>query len=139
MKRYMLDASAFMLLIKKADEENTVKCLGESVILDLTFFEVGNAVWKEGTLTKLVSEEAAKIMQAAAQTILQRMESVGYDPGSFEEIVEIAKEERITFYDSSYIHAAKLRGLQLVTEDKALRAKAEKYVKTQNTTGLLPL
>ena len=126
-----------MLLIKKADTENTVKCLRDSVILDLTFYEVGNAVWKEGTLAKLVTAEAAKTMQATAQTVLGRVKRVGCEPDSFGEIVEIAKAERLTFYDSSYIHAAKQGGLQLVTEDKALRERAEKYVKTQSTSGLL--
>lgn len=137
MKQYLLDASALMLLIKKADTENTVKRLRDSVILDLTFYEVGNAVCKEGTLAKLVTAEAAKTMRAAAQTVLGRMERVGCEPDSFGEIVEIAKAEKLTFYDSSYIYAAKRGALQLATEDKALKVSAAKYVKTQSTSGLL--
>ena len=62
------------------------------------------------------------------------MERLDSQSSSFEKILEIAKTEKLTFYDSSYIHFAKEKALQLLTEDKELRAKAQKYVKAQNTT-----
>ncbi len=55
--KYLLDASSLMLLIKKADVESTVACLKDSLILDLTFYEIGNAVWKESTLLKFLTPE----------------------------------------------------------------------------------
>ena len=64
--------------------------------------------------------------------------SVSTESDSFEKNLEIAKTEKLTFYDSSYIHFAKEKALQLITEDKELKAKAQKYVKAQTiTTAIL--
>ena len=134
MKQYLIDASAFMLLIKKADPKSTIKFLQDSSILDLTYYEVGNAVWKESVLTKLLTPDAAKTLQRTAETILTKIDRISSDSDSFEKIMEIAKFEKLTFYDSSYIHFAKEKGLQLITEDKELKTKAQKYVKVQNVT-----
>ncbi len=134
MKHCLIDASAFMLLIKKADPQNTIKFLQDSSILDLTYYEIGNAVWKESVLTKLLTPEAAKTLQRTAETILAKIDRINSDSNSFEKIMEIAKVEKLTFYDSSYIHFAKEKGLQLITEDKELKTKAHKYIKVQNVT-----
>ena len=87
MRHNLLDASAFMLLIKKADPQTTLQTLQDSSILDLTFYEVGNAVWKEGTLTKLLTPDAAKTLQKTAQTILTKMDRVSSELESFEKIL----------------------------------------------------
>ena len=58
--KYLLDASAFILLIKKADIDSTVQCLENSLFLDLTFYEVGNAIWKESSLTKFLTPKSEK-------------------------------------------------------------------------------
>ena len=126
-----------MLLIKKADPQTTLQTLQDSSILDLTFYEVGNAVWKEGTLTKLLTPDAAKTLQKTAQTILTKMDRVSSELESFEKILEIAKTEKLTFYDSSYIQYAKGKGLQLITEDKELKTKAQKHVKAQTITTVI--
>ena len=42
----------------------------------------------------------------------------------------------ITAYDTSYIVLAEKNGLTLVTEDKKLRAKAEKLVKAVSLTQI---
>ncbi len=134
MKHNLLDASAFMLLIKKADLQTTLKCLQDSSVLDLTFYEVGNAIWKESTLTRLLTPDEAKTLQKTAQTILTKMDRVSSESDSFEKILEIAKTEKLTFYDSSYIHFAKEKELQLITEDKELKTKAQKHIKVQTVT-----
>jgi predicted nucleic acid-binding protein len=139
MKHYLLDASAFMLLIKKANSQNTIECLRDSSVLDLTYYEVGNAVWKESCLTKLLTPEGTKTLQRTAQIILMKMDRVSNEPDSFGKIIEIAKTENLTFYDSSYIHFAKEKGLLLITEDKGLKEKAQKYVKVQTITALLSI
>ena len=58
------------------------------------------------------------------------------EPDSFEKILEIAKTEKLTFYDSSYIHFAKEKELKLITEDKELKVKAQKHVNVQTITTL---
>jgi predicted nucleic acid-binding protein len=126
--KYLLDASALMLLIKKADVESTVACLKDSLILDLTFYEVGNAVWKESTLSKFLTPEETKRIGSLYQTILAKIDQAKNESEDFQKILEIAQDEKLSFYDSSYLFFAKQRGLPIVTEDKKLEMKAKKHV-----------
>ncbi len=54
---YLIDASSLMLLLKNGEETRTVEVLGQSRILDLTFYEFGNAIWKEASLSKYIMKE----------------------------------------------------------------------------------
>jgi len=137
MKHYLLDASAFMILIKKANVQGTIECLQDSSVLDLTYYEVGNAIWKESILTKFLTPDDTNALQKVAQVILMKTDRLTSEPDSFEKILEIAKSEKLTFYDSSYIHFAKEKGLKLITEDKELKVKAQKHVNVQTITALL--
>jgi predicted nucleic acid-binding protein len=134
--KYLLDASSLMLLIKKADVKLIVECLQESLILDLTFYEVGNAVWKESTLLKFLTLEEAKRLGTMAQTVLSKIDHVTHEGEDFQKILEIAQDEKLSFYDSSYVFFAKQRGLPLVTEDKKLEMKAKKHVAVQTLATL---
>jgi predicted nucleic acid-binding protein len=134
--KYLLDASSLMLLIKKADVKLTVQCLQDSLILDLTFYEVGNAVWKESTLLKFLTLEEAKRLGTMAQTVLSKIDHVTHEGEDFQKILEIAQDEKLSFYDSSYVFFAKQRGLPLVTEDKKLEMKAKKHVAVQTLATL---
>ncbi len=137
MKQYLLDASSFILLIKKADVQTTFERLQDSLVLDLTYYEVGNAIWKESNLTKFLTPEESKTLEKVVQTILTRTDRIVNEAVTFQKILEIAKAENLSFYDSSYTYFAKEKGLKLVTEDEQLRAKAQKYVDVQNITALL--
>ncbi len=137
MKRYLLDASAFILLIKKARTQNTIECLQNSAVLDLTYYEVGNAIWKDNILTRFITPEESKELEKLAQTILTSTEMITNETESFQRILEIAKNEKLTFYDSSYIYFAKQKSLHLITEDKQLKAKAQKHVAVGTITTLL--
>jgi predicted nucleic acid-binding protein len=137
MKQYLLDASSFIMLIKKGTVQTTVACLQDSLVLDLTFYEVGNAIWKEIILTKFLTPDDAKALEKVAQTIFARTDQIASSTESFSGILEIAKNEKLSFYDSSYIYFAKEKGLKLVTEDKKLNVKAQKYVDVQTATTLI--
>ncbi|MGD0995525.1 MAG: type II toxin-antitoxin system VapC family toxin [Candidatus Bathyarchaeia archaeon] len=137
MKRYLLDASAFMFLIKKSNAKSVIECLQDSIVLDLTYYEVGNAIWKESTLTKFLTPEDSKTLEKVAQTILMKTDWITSEAVTFQKILEIAKNEKLSFYDSSYIYFAKEKDLKLITEDKQLKAKAQKYVDVQTITTLL--
>jgi len=137
MKRYLLDASALMFLIKKSNAKSVIECLQDSIVLDLTYYEVGNAIWKESTLTKFLTPEDSKTLEKVAQTILMKTDWITSEAVTFQKILEIAKNEKLSFYDSSYIYFAKEKDLKLITEDKQLKAKAQKYVDVQTITTLL--
>ena len=134
--KYLLDASSLMLLIKKTDVESTVECLRDSLILDLTFYEVGNAVWKESALLKFLTPEEAKRLGTVAQTVLAKIGQVTNEDGDFQKILEIAQHEKLSFYDSSYVFFAKQKGLPLVTEDKQLEMKTKKHIDVRTIATL---
>ena len=135
--KYLLDASAFMLLIKNADVKSTVECLQDSLILDLTFYEVGNAVWKESILMKYLTPEEAERLGTMAQTVLAKINRIASEIGAFQRILQIAQAEKLSYYDSSYIYFAKETELTLVSEDKDLRTKARKHVEVHTVAALL--
>jgi predicted nucleic acid-binding protein len=135
--KYLLDASAFILLIKNADVKSTVEHLQDSSILDLTFYEIGNAIWKESTLTKFLTTKEAEQLGTMAQTVLAKINRVPSETEAFQKILEIAQTERLSYYDSSYIYFAKEKELPLITEDKELRKKANKYVDVRTIATLL--
>jgi predicted nucleic acid-binding protein len=135
--KYLLDASAFILLIKKADIDSTVQCLENSLVLDLTFYEVGNAIWKESSLTKFLTPKEAEKLMTTAETVLANINRVTNEAKDFQKILKIAQTEKLSYYDSSYVYSAKEIGLQLVTEDKELRTKTRKYVDAITVSALL--
>ena len=134
--KFLLDASAFILLIKNADVTSTVERLQDSLILDLTFYEVGNAIWKEGTLTKFLTSKEAEKLGTMAQTVLAKINRVTSEAEAFQKILEIAQTEKLSYYDSSYVYSAKETGLTLITEDKELGTKARKYVDARTVTTM---
>ncbi len=135
--RYLLDASSLMLLIKKATIEATAKTLEDAVMLDLTFYEVGNVVWKEANLTKFLTSKEAEKLGRLAHEIISTANRISPEEEAFPKILEIASSENLSFYDSSYIYFAKKEALSLITEDKRLREKAKKYVNTHDVLRLL--
>jgi len=137
MKSHLIDASSLMLLMKKADIQIELDCLRVSYLLDLTFYEVGNAIWKDTCLTKFLTKKESEALRNKVQIVLERTDRIASEATNFQKIFDISESERLSFYDSSYLFTAREKRLVLVTEDKELRAKAEKYVKVQNTATLL--
>jgi predicted nucleic acid-binding protein len=137
MKNHLFDSSSFISLIKKANPHIVADCLRESSVLNLTFYEVGNVVWKENCLTKTLSPTDVETLQTMAPKLLAATNRITSEPEDFQKILEIAKKEKLTFYDSSYIYQAQKQGLTLVTEDKELRAKGQKYLEAKSTSILL--
>jgi predicted nucleic acid-binding protein len=138
MKRHLIDTSSLMLLMKTANIQTELDFLKTSSLLDLTFYEVGNAIWKETCLTKFLTEKDSETLRNRVQTVLTRIDRISSEASNFKKILDISESERLSFYDSSYLFIAKEKGLILVTEDKGLRAKAEKHVEVQNVAILLP-
>ena len=137
MKRHLIDASSLMLLMKTANIQTELGYLRTSSILDLTFYEVGNAIWKETCLTKFITQQESEVLRNRVQTVLAKTERIPCEANSFQKILDISESEKLSFYDASYLFYAEEKGLVLVTEDKALRVKAEKRIEVQNVKSLL--
>ena len=116
--KYLFDSSAVFRAIK----ENKIELLTGNGTLELARYELGNIVWKDYILQGKVSEQEAKLMTKAIKHTLTLMDVMGI-AGSEEEILETARQLKITFYDASYVYFAKMKELRLVTEDARLIKK----------------
>ena len=137
MKRLLIDTSSLMLLMKTANIQTELDLLRTSFLLDLAFYEAGNAIWKETCLAKFLTKNESEVLRNRVQTVLARTDKILSEASNFQKILDISESEKLSFYDSSYLFAAKEKGLVLVTEDKALKTKAEKQVEVQNVAMLL--
>lgn len=132
MSRLLFDASSliYALKLKKLD------ILYESYIQQLTIYEALNAIWKETYLTKTLNPEEANKIINIIKDILEYVTILTISTKEAE-IFKKAIELGITIYDASYIVLAEENNLTLVTEDKKLKEKAEKTVKTKTIKNLV--
>ncbi|MCD6593047.1 type II toxin-antitoxin system VapC family toxin [Candidatus Bathyarchaeota archaeon] len=122
--RYLLDASALLNIVRRLGERS-LKILKENYILTLTIYEVGNALWRETKLLKkLTTDEAEEIMKAVI-ALTKFMQII--EPEDPTEILKTSNKIEATFYDTAYVVVALRRNLTLVTDDKKLVAKIERY------------
>jgi predicted nucleic acid-binding protein len=125
-RRYLFDTSSLLYVLKtrrsqKLDRQDCLVC-------DLTFYEFGNAVLNLATKRsegQLLSEEQVQLLMQAFEKVSELMGIQSFDITSMSEIFKIARKEKITFYDASYLCYAKRVGCQLVTEDEKLAKAAE--------------
>jgi len=117
MARYLLDASALYPLVLRLG----AGLLDHSPLfaaLDLTVYEVGNAIWKESRGGRVRDPRA---LAAIFSEILREVEVVSVGSWAVAEVLELALAEGLTFYDAAYLYAARKLGLKLVTEGLDLR------------------
>lgn len=131
--KFLLDASSVVEIVRALEEEKALRLLSENSILDLTKYEVGNAIWKEHVLHRTISEEEFLEFFSLLQKLVSRTNTLLIEPQNLSEAGEIAAKEKMTYYDASYITIAKIRRLILVTEDGRLRQVAAKHTKTAAT------
>jgi predicted nucleic acid-binding protein len=129
--KYLLDASSVLQVIKSSsDEQDALRVFSENSMLDLTKYEVGNALWKEHTLHKSMEESEFREFLSLFGRIVQRTQLLSVDAQELPQVADLAAKESITFYDASYVMMAKARNLILATEDARLEKVASKYTKT---------
>ena len=129
--KYLFDSSAVFRAIK----ENKIELLTGNCTLELARYELGNIVWKDYILQGKVSEQEAKLMAKAIKHTLTLMDVMGI-AGSEEEILETARQLKITFYDASYAYFAKVKELRLVTEDSRLIKKISATIDVSTMDGI---
>ena len=132
---YLFDASALVnVIVSRAGRAlDVVKGHG---ILDLTVYEAGNSLWKLNVIHKqLDAEEAASLLLVVAK-LSKHMDVLGVSQLDLASVLGLAVQERMSFYDAAYLHAAKERGLELITDDAKLKKVASKFVKTRSSSEL---
>ena len=122
---YILDSSAIAIILKRL-REKSVEILEDKITLDLARYELGNVIWKECTLEELISPEEASNRAEDMAKILEILRNEKIESGEdFRGVMKLATGLKLTFYDASYLHLAKSKGLTLVTEDGELSGKAK--------------
>ena len=122
--RYLVDASALYPLILKLQERIILE-KDRFSILDLTVYEVGNVLWKEYKRGKIKDLESVVRLFRKVLNELPKLSIK--DLG---EVLKIAVEDDLTFYDAAYIHLSKVNNLELVTEDQDILSKYSKAIRT---------
>lgn len=129
---YIFDSST----IFKAIKENAVEVLAGNSMLDLTRYELGNILWKEYTLHKRINREELGKLVKLIKDVLNLMEPLTINCHE-EEILSIADNLKVTFYDASYLYHAKNKKIPLITEDRELMDKAKPHIKTLKLDNLI--
>jgi len=136
---FLFDASALYKLLTVYKDYTDKVSYKNIYILDLTFYEIGNAIWKDYYIFKRINNliETSEVIYE----ILKEFNVIENLSLLFIEIIKIAIEKNLTYYDASYVYASKNFGLILVSEDKDLIEKGnaisvkefiEKYLKNNN-------
>lgn len=102
---------------------NTEEC----AVCTLTKFEVGNVLWKENKKKKLKNPKQVAEIFSEALSELQKL-----DIDSIVNVITLAMERDLTFYDASYVSIAEKEGLALVTEDLELLKKSKCAISTKD-------
>jgi predicted nucleic acid-binding protein len=124
-KSLLFDASSIHQLIRELQEDAPNELLKGSTI-PLSYYELGNAVWRECTLLKRITHEEAKKLMISFYLILQAMKITPQNEKSEGiNVLQTACQFNLTFYDSAYLNEAKKAKKTLVTEDKKLAKAAE--------------
>jgi len=126
----LFDSSA---IINLCGEKKLDKLLGEWT-LNLAFYELGNAVWRQVRVLRTITVNEANTVLDPLIEVFERLKKPETEHAL--EILKMAVKENLTFYDSSYIHTAIENGLKLVTDDEQLQKIARKYVKTITSNEL---
>ncbi|MCS7120011.1 MAG: type II toxin-antitoxin system VapC family toxin [Nitrososphaerota archaeon] len=120
----LMDSSAIILVLKWL-KEKSVEALNGHATLNLAYYEINNVIWKQCAIGGSINlqeainraKEAAQILEIMSMEELRSAEDVG-------ETMKYAVEQRLTFYDASYLQKAKSKDYVLVTEDKELSEKS---------------
>ncbi len=110
--------------IYRAIEIGAFNKLLEGKTLDLAQYELGNVVWKEVARNKISESEGAKLIKFISKTIsLMEILKIGIK----KEVLKVAVDKNLSYYDASYLYASISMRDVLVTEDKKLLAIAVEF------------
>jgi predicted nucleic acid-binding protein len=111
-----MDTSALYPLLISGNPFNAEEC----AVTSLTEYEVGNVLWRENQQKKL--KDPARIAVIFSETLapLRKLEI-----DSLKNVLQVAIERNLTFYDASYVYLAEKENLKLVTADNDLLKKCK--------------
>lgn len=125
----LFDASAIINICSRGELEKL-----EGYTSSLAIFEIGNAIWKQVYQRKRLNEDEGMKVLNVMKEVLESLEKLEMDEP--QDVLKIAVENGITFYDSAYLYLAIKNDLSLVTDDEKLYRIAGKYVRVLRSRDL---
>jgi len=92
----------------------------EYAVTTLTEYEVGNVLWRENQQGKLKNPQRVATIFSEALAPLRK-----FEVDALSEVLAVAIERSLTFYDASYAFIAEKNDLKLVTQDTDLLGKCK--------------
>ena len=114
--KYLIDTSALYPILVSGVAFNTEEC----AVSSLTEYEIGNVLWRENQQKKLKDPRRIATIFSEAIRPLRKMEI-----DSIANVLAVAIERRLTFYDASYAYLAEKENMRLVTQDTDLLKKCK--------------
>ena len=114
--KYLIDTSALYPILVSGVAFNTEEC----AVSSLTEYEVGNVLWKENQQKKLKDPRRIAAIFSEAISPLKKIEI-----DSLANVLALAIERHLTFYDASYAYIAEKENMKLVTQDTDLLKKCK--------------
>lgn len=134
MARLLFDASALVEVLVR--DGVPLEAVYDEHVLDLAFYEAGNALWNIGVREAQLSDGE---LQDAVESLSRLGREVVVDRVSDLDLAHtmtLARDEGLTFYDTAYLTVAQRDELVLVSEDSALRGTAEQYTSAATMSDL---
>ena len=114
--KYLIDTSALYPLLISGTGFNAEVC----AVSSLAEFEIGNVLWRENQRKKLKDPIRVAAIFSEAIRPLRKIEIA-----SLSDVLALAIERQLTFYDASYAYIAEKENMRLVTQDKELLKKCK--------------
>ncbi len=125
--RYLFDASSVYRTALAADTAKLIR----RYTCSLAWYELGNILVTETRVRKALDETEQQHLLQFVSRALSLMAFVGLN-GEESKVVAVAMKYGLSFYDASYVYAAKKAAAVLVTEDGKLAKKVKGYVDVIN-------
>lgn len=129
--RYLFDACSIYRMAEASETSGLV----QQYTCSLVRYELGNILVKENRIFKKITEEEQRKILHFIGKALKFMSFISLI-GDEEQILEVAMRYNMTFYDASYVYAARKASATLVTEDGKISKKIEDYVKVVSAADL---
>lgn len=125
--KLLYDASALLNTIRLHGRD-AYELLKSHLVLSLTKYEIGNALWREVSLLKRINSEEALEVIALIDDVLKVMGVV--DPLDSALVFKLACKLQITYYEASYVTASIENDAKLITDDAKLMRKMQDGMET---------
>ena len=105
--------SSLLLMMKHFSPRDLISIAVDITVLDLSVYEVSNALWKAVKLLKNIDREEASLIHKTLLVFLRYCAMLRLEDLDHDRIMEIALEKRLTYYDAPYLHTAIVMKLPL--------------------------